>query len=118
MSDGATVTADSPSWAAGRPPIGMTEDEARGFVDRQRIAAATALERSIPLTDPDVATELFENPFYYLQTCLWVEDKMTQRLVPFIPKPVQVMVLSEILVPWYMGLPVRLIILKARREGV
>jgi hypothetical protein len=118
MSDGATVTAEPPSWAAGRPPLGMTEDEARRFVERQRIAAATALERRIPLTDPDVATELFENPFYYLQTCLWVEDKMTQRLVPFIPKPVQVMVLSEILVPWYMGEPVRLIILKARREGV
>ncbi len=106
------------NWAAGPCPPAMTDTEARAYIKQQRDAALYALVHQVPLTHPDVLGELLDNPFYYMQTCLWVEDKLTQRLVPFVPKPVQVMVLTELLCDWYRGVPVRLIILKARREGV
>lgn len=70
-------------------------------------------------TNADVDPSLFPlNYFYYCQTILQVEDKQTQLLIPFRFKPVQLRVAVEIIAQWLAGLPVRLIILKARREGV
>lgn len=105
------------SWAAGPPPAGMSEQSARDFITHQHTCAKAAVG-VVPMTEPGVIGELYDNPFYYFPTCLKVIDKQEQELIPFSLKPIQLIVLTEMLVDWYRGIPVRIIILKARREGV
>ena len=52
-----------------------------------------------------------------MQTHLWIENKAGE-LVRFIPNEVQCVVLGAMFRQWRAGVPVRLIILKARQEGV
>jgi hypothetical protein len=95
----------------------MSLEAARDFISHQQECAARAVAE-VPLTEKGVLAELYDNPFYYFPTVMMVEDKMTHELIPFQLKPVQVIVLRALLEDWYRGIPVRLIILKARREGV
>lgn len=55
---------------------------------------------------------------FFCGACLRVEDKETLELIPFQWKPVQRRLAATLLEKWMRGAPVRLIILKARREGV
>lgn len=55
---------------------------------------------------------------YFVVTMLEVEDKQSQQKVPFRFKPIQRDLTKRILRKWLAGEPCRLIILKARREGV
>lgn len=55
---------------------------------------------------------------WFAETFLWVVDKQTQKIVPFRFKPVQRRLARLMLERYLAGKPVRLIILKARREGV
>lgn len=53
----------------------------------------------------------------FIEELLWIRDK-EQRLIPFILNRTQRFIMDIIELCWYYGLPVRLIILKARQEGV
>lgn len=55
---------------------------------------------------------------WYCENTLLVQDKQTHELVPFRFKPIQAQLAAKILERWIAGRPIRLIILKARREGV
>jgi hypothetical protein len=68
--------------------------------------------------DKDFAARIPHNYFLYATQLLVVEDKMTQELVPLRFKQVQREIAMVILHDWIVGLPIRLIVLKARREGV
>lgn len=61
---------------------------------------------------------LYEDFEAYCETVLMVEDKQTQRLIPFRLKPVQRMLAERMIERWRRGAPLRWIVLKARREGV
>lgn len=55
---------------------------------------------------------------WYAPNFLKVKDKQTLRLVPLVLKPVQVRLAERIIADLVAGVPVRVIVLKARREGV
>jgi len=55
---------------------------------------------------------------WYAENFLWVQDKQTLQLVRLVVKPVQRRLAEKILADYVAGRPVRLIVLKARREGV
>ena len=53
----------------------------------------------------------------YIENNLWIRDKDT-NLVPFILNRTQLYVMKIIETLWLAGIPVRLIVLKARQEGI
>lgn len=61
---------------------------------------------------------VFDDFKYFAESCLKVQDKQTQRFVPFVLKPVQVRLADAFMADLRAGVPSRYIILKARREGV
>lgn len=66
----------------------------------------------------EVVRRLVRHFRIFAETCLLVEDKQTQQPVPFRLKPVQRRLAALIIWLLYLGMPVRIIVLKARREGV
>ena len=71
-----------------------------------------------PVDSQAVIRRLLIDFQFYCESCLKVEDYETGQLIPFVWKPVQRKLARLILQDWVRGAPVRLIILKARREGV
>jgi hypothetical protein len=55
---------------------------------------------------------------WYAEQFLWVQDKQTLQLVRLRVKPVQRRLAEKIIADLVAGVPVRIIVLKARREGV
>jgi len=55
---------------------------------------------------------------YFAETCLKVADKQSKRLVPMRLRPAQQRLAKWMLDEYFAGRPVRLLILKARQEGV
>lgn len=61
---------------------------------------------------------LFEDFGFYCETCLKVQDKRTKKLVRMELRPAQRRLADFILERYFAGEPVRLLVLKARQEGV
>lgn len=79
----------------------------------------TQLQTEPPKVDPlEVVRRLATDFELYCRTVLLVEDKQTGTPVPFVWKPVQRRLAEAILERWSRGAPVRIVVLKARREGV
>lgn len=80
------------------------------------------LRDALPLlehrTETEVIELLLEDFELFCEACLTVVDKDTGDRIPLVLKPAQRLVARRILRKWHAGEPVRLIILKARREGV
>jgi len=55
---------------------------------------------------------------WFAESFLWVVDKQSRKIVPFRFKPVQRRLARWMLERYFAGVPIRVIILKARREGV
>jgi hypothetical protein len=55
---------------------------------------------------------------FFMEHMLWVRDKQTGLPIKFRLKPAQRRVVTQMQEEWDAGRPVRLIVLKARREGV
>lgn len=70
------------------------------------------------MNDQEVRRRLVEDFELFCETCLKVEAKDQSGLVGLQLKPVQRRLAQKILEIWHEGRPVRLIVLKARREGV
>lgn len=63
-------------------------------------------------------TRFLEDFEFYCETVLKVEDRVTGNLVPLRLKPIQRRLARKMIAKWLAGDPVRIIVLKARREGV
>lgn len=61
---------------------------------------------------------IYDDYYFFCETCLWVQDKQTLKIVPFRHKPAQVKVADLMLGEYRAGRPMRGICLKSRREGV
>ena len=55
---------------------------------------------------------------WFAENLLWVQDKQSMKIIPLVLKPIQKRLARVILERLWAGEPVRVIILKARREGV
>jgi hypothetical protein len=73
------------------------------------------------LRQPDASAPLervYDDFEWFAENLLYVQDKQSGRIIPFVLKPVQRRLARAILAKLWAGEPVRVIILKARREGV
>lgn len=71
-----------------------------------------------PSAEDQIRLRALNDFIWYAETFLWIEDKQTRKLVRLTVKPVQRRLAKKILDDWASGVPVRIIVLKARREGV
>lgn len=75
-------------------------------------------EASVPQQLVDFIEKCRNSPSYFIETCLSVAPMEGGEVVPFLLNPGQKKVVAEVEKQWAEGRPVRVIVLKSRRQGI